>query len=165
MALVSAAFYRLQNMRFHAFDSFQGLPDIGKNIIDQWKVGALATSEEEFLRLVNNLNLYTDKILIHRGYYNDSLNEAKQIGLGDIKAAFICVDCDYYESAVSVFNFVETFIQHGTVIYLDDVYAGFKEQANGGVLEAFKQFRMRSKFRYLEHMNIGWWGKSYIASI
>jgi hypothetical protein len=80
------------------------------------------------------------------------------------KASFINIDCDLYESAVEVFRFIEPFLTHGTVIYLDDAFAGFKPFSSGGVLEAWKQFSAGSKFRFYEHLSIGWWGKSFIAS-
>ena len=66
----------------------------------------------------------------------------------------INVDCDYYESAVSVFNFIEPFIQHGTVIYLDDVFAGFTENSNGGVYKAFQEFKIKSNFNHISHMKL-----------
>jgi hypothetical protein len=164
MALAAAAFYRIDAISFHAFDSFQGLPDYGSIIIEQWKPGMLYTSEEDFLNIVRSLNLYKDKITSHKGFYDELLTDAKQAQMSHTRAAFICIDCDLYESAVSVFNFIDPFIQHGTVIYLDDVFAGFKQNSCGGVMEAFKQFAARSKFRYIEHLNVGWWGKSFIAS-
>jgi hypothetical protein len=166
MALSCAKYFDLKDISFHAFDSFEGMPDFGNHLIDQWKPNELCTSEEAFNELVNSHGLYLDNIFRHKGYYSESLNDGlkKHMKNSGKKAIMITVDCDFYESAISVFDFIEPFIQHGTVIYLDDVFAGFKEESKGGVLKAFENFRYSSKYEYIPHMNIGWWGRSFIAS-
>lgn len=166
MAMSAARFYNLDDISFHAFDSFEGLPDIGNKLIDQWKPNALTTSEDVFKSLIKSHGLYLNSYYCYKGFYEQSLNERLSAHLLNNfnKAMMITVDCDYYESAVSVFNFIEPFIQHGTIIYLDDVFAGFSKKSKGGVHEAFKTYAKKSKFKFLPHINIGWWGKSFIAS-
>lgn len=165
MALAAARFYMLDDMNFHGFDSFEGLPDLKKLVNERWLVGSLATSEYEFRCLVDSLQIFQDRIVTHKGFYGNALTKEKQAQLSGRRASFICVDCDFYESAVSVFNFIEPFLQHGTIIYLDDVYSGFALNSQGGVLEAFRNFRSHSAFDFVEHMSVGWWGKSFIATM
>jgi hypothetical protein len=102
-------------------------------------------------------------VYLHEGFYNELLNKEFQTQLMQISpsAAFINIDCDFYESAVDVFNFIEPFLQHGSIIYIDDFFGGFKLNSNGGVKQAFNEFRMASNFDFIEHMNCGWWGKSF----
>lgn len=166
MALSCARFYNLEKISFHAFDSFEGLPNIGKNIIKQWQPNSLTTSIQTFKNLILKHGLFEKKIYCYKGFYQELLTSklSNKILKNHRKASLINVDCDYYESAVSVFNFIEPFIQHGTVIYLDDVFAGFTENSNGGVYKAFQEFKIKSNFNYISHMNIGWWGKSFIAT-
>lgn len=168
MALSCAHFYKMNSMNFHAFDSFEGLPDFGDSLIDQWKPRQLATSEVDFEKLVVGHNIFPNKIFMHKGFYAESLTPSlskELLSKEGSAAAFINVDCDFYDSAVPVFNFIEPFIQHGMVLYLDDVFCAFKQNSKGGVLQAFNEFKSRSKFDFIEHMNVGWWGKSYIAAL
>ncbi len=164
MALTAAAFYKIVNINFFAFDSFEGLPPRENSLIEQWKEGALSTSEDDFKRMVGELGLYRDSITTIKGFYDESLSKITKEKLNSAKACFINIDCDYYESAVSVFSFIEPYLQHGTVIYLDDVFAGFKKEAKGGVRAAFNEFKQKSSFDFIQHLSIGWWGQSFITS-
>jgi len=163
MALTAAKFYNLQGIEFHAFDSFKGLPDIGKCIIEKWLPGELCTNKDQFQSLIDQHGLFLNSVYLHEGFYNELLNKEFQTQLMQISpsAAFINIDCDFYESAVDVFNFIEPFLQHGSIIYIDDFFGGFKLNSNGGVKQAFNEFRMASNFDFIEHMNCGWWGKSF----
>jgi hypothetical protein len=77
----------------------------------------------------------------------------------------INVDCDLYESAVPVFNFIEPLLQEGTVIYIDDLFAGYKGSPNKGVALAFLEWQKESRWRIVRHLDIGWWGRSYIVHL
>jgi len=73
------------------------------------------------------------------------------------------IDCDLYESAVPVFNFIEPLLQEGTVIYMDDMFAGYKGSPKKGVAKAFLEWQERSRWKIVRHMDISWWGRSYIV--
>ena len=79
------------------------------------------------------------------------------------KAALITVDCDLYESAVPVFKFVDDLIQEGSIIYMDDLFAGFKGSPMKGIARAFLEYQQKTKWRFIRHLDIGWWGRSYLA--
>lgn len=162
-ALAAAELYKIKNMEFHAFDSFEGLPNLGHTLVKNWGAGALQTTEDEFLKLINSYTGSLEKVYTHPGFYEDSLNEEKAAELFGKKCSFICIDCDYYESAVPIFNFIEPYIQHGTVIYLDDIFAGFKKESSGGTGKAFDEYIKKSTFNFRQHVSIGWWGQSWIA--
>ena len=163
MALSCARFYNIKDISFHAFDSFEGLPDFGDALIEQWQPKELCTTVDQFMSLINNHGLYLENIECHKGFYEDSLNEELNNSMINSKAMMITVDCDFYQSAVSVFEFIEPFLQHGTVIYLDDVFAGFTDSSKGGTLQAFREFEQISSFNFIPHQHIGWWGRSFIA--
>ena len=42
------------------------------------------------------------------------------------KIALVNIDCDLYEFAVPVFDFIDPLLQEGAVIYVDDLFAGYK---------------------------------------
>lgn len=166
MALSEAAHHELGDMRFFAFDSFQGLPEAEEETnFSHWKKGNLVTGEEEFLRIVEGHGIYTDRVKTIKGFYNESLTDAlaKELGASEHKAALITVDCDLYESARDVFEFVEGFLQEGTQIYIDDYYVGYKGVPTRGVSKAFREFQDKSAFQFEPHQRIGWFGRSFIA--
>lgn len=165
MALSEANKNQLNDMYFHAFDSFEGLPGSNSHSNKLWNKGALTTSEKEFLSLVDETTNSLDRVKIIKGFYNDSLtNDLKKNYLNNHnKIAFLCVDCDLYESAVPVFNFVSELITVGSIIYLDDFNVGHKGSHLEGVSKAFTEFSNNSRFKFREFLNVGWWGKSFIT--
>ena len=88
---------------------------------------------------------------------------ASQLVSENAQIAFCCIDCDLYESSKSVFNFIDPFVQEGTVLYLDDFSAGFKGAINQGVAKAFREYEENSHWVFEEFLRVGWWGRSYIA--
>ncbi len=166
MALTEARRHNLHDMRFVAFDSFAGLPPAtSAPSQEQWREGALATSEEEFLRLVGEHGLAVDRIDIVKGLYDETLTrERQQEFLAKREPiALACVDCDLYESAVPVFAFIDPLLQEGSVLYIDDLFAGYRGSPEKGVARAFIEFQERSRWRFVRHLDVGWWGRSYIA--
>ncbi|MBB43619.1 MAG: hypothetical protein CMM44_07640 [Rhodospirillaceae bacterium] len=164
MALTEARRRNLNNMEFYAFDSFEGLPEVkADTTVDLWKKGVLATSVENFMKLIEKHGIYVDKVHTVKGFYNESLNEDLKLSFSDKKAALINVDCDLYESAVPVFDFIEDFVQEGTIIYMDDLFCGYKGSPERGVARAFIEYQNKSAFKFASHMNVGWWGRTFIA--
>jgi len=166
MALTEARRHNLAGMKFYAFDSFAGLPDVQTQVsVPFWQKGALTTTEEEFLRLVREHGIYVDNVRTVKGYYSDSLTAELQAKLAaeGAKVSLACVDCDLYESAVPVFKFLGPLLQEGSVIYIDDYYAGHHGSPVRGVPKAFTEFAATSPFKFEPYMHIGWWGRSFIA--
>ncbi len=166
MALTEARRHNLNEMKFFAFDSFEGLPDATSDpSVEIWKRGALATSEDEFLKMINEQGHFVDHVETIKGFYADSLTPAlsQRFAEEQRKVSLACIDCDLYESAVPVFDFIEPLLQEGSVLYIDDLFAGYKGSPVKGVSRAFIEFRKRSRLRFVRHLDIGWWGRSYIA--
>lgn len=166
MALTEARRHNLQEMRFFAFDSFSGLPQIlSSPDVPLWHEGALSTSEEDFWSLIRTHGIYVDRCETIKGFYRDTLTPTLQqkFNESDRKIAFACMDCDLYESAAPVFQFIEPLIQEGSLIYIDEMFDGYKGSPVKGVPKAFHEFEERSRFKYVPHMQVGWWGRSYIA--
>ncbi|MDN3273890.1 TylF/MycF/NovP-related O-methyltransferase [Frankia sp. RB7] len=167
MALTEARRKNLGDMAFWAFDSFAGLPaPETETSVGKWTQGALATSEQEFLRLIGEHGIYTDKVHTVKGLYGDSLTPAlkQQFADGGRRIALANIDCDLYESAVPVFDFIEPLLQAGSVLYIDDLFVGNRGNPGRGLARAFVEYRQRSRWRFVRHLDIGWWGRSYIAS-
>lgn len=162
----SAKKQALSDMHYYAFDSFAGLPVTSSNPSHPvWSAGALTTSEKDFLSLVESLGLANGRIHTMAGFYDQSLTDVRQqefLSKGR-PVAMVNVDCDLYESAVPVFRFLEPLLQEGSVLYLDDYFCGYRGNPRRGVALAFDEFRQKSRFHYIEHLSIGWWGKSFLA--
>jgi O-methyltransferase len=168
MALTEARRHNLSDMKFVAFDSFEGLPpstSTSGTSVDIWKPGVLSTSVEEFMHLIEEHAIYVDNVEIIKGFYSDSLTDAlrKEFGKRPNKMAFVNIDCDLYESAVPVFDFIEPLLQEGAVIYIDDMFAGFKGNPHKGVARAFHEYRRRSSWKFIRHLDAGWGGRTFIA--
>jgi len=168
MAVSEARRQNMHFMNFRAFDSFAGLPEIQNEeevSISDYTPGALATSEQDFVKLVSSLGLYTDKIKTYNGFYQQSLTNELQSTLvkEGAKANMICIDCDLYESAVPVFSFIEPFLQPGAIIYIDDYHVGYKGSPYAGVGKAFKELEARSEFTFAPFLPVGGFGFSFIV--
>ena len=166
MALTEARRHNLDAMEFHAFDSFEGLPDpTSDTSVEIWKRGALTTTEDAFLGMVKDHGIYADRVHTVRGFYSESLTvEARQHYLESArKIALVNIDCDLYESAQPVFDFIDPLLQEGSVIYIDDLFAGYKGSPAKGVARAFLEWQARTRWRVVRHLDVGWWGRSYIV--
>ena len=151
--------------QYFAFDSFEGFPE-GTNIEShpQYVPGAVTTSEAEFLQLLKTFGQSTDRVRLISGFYDKSLTPdlASQLTTAGTTASLITVDCNLYESYKSVLEWVEQFIQPGTVLYLDD-FNTHRAQPNHGPKRAWKEFREVSKFKFEPFLPVGWCGYSFIA--
>jgi len=166
MTLSEARRHNLDKMEFHAFDSFEGLPDPTTDTsVEIWRRGALTTSEEAFMGMVREHGIYADRVKTIKGFYSDSLTKALQRQYVDSgrKISLVNIDCDLYESAVPVFDFIDPLLQEGTVMYIDDLFAGYKGSPAKGVAKAFLEWQKRSRWKVVRHLDIGWWGRSYIT--
>ena len=166
MALSEARRRNLNRMRFLAFDSFEGLPPSdGTHGVSTYEPGNLATSEEDFLDMITEHGIYVDRVHTFKGFYQELLTKDLSIQLQEkrTEAAIINIDCDLYESAVPVFNFIAPFLQEGTYLYVDDYFVGYRGSPRKGVPKAFHEFEASSKFGFQPHSTVGWWGKSFIT--
>ena len=153
-------------MAFLAFDSFEGLPEVAIDPgVSGWQPGSLTTSEETFLDLVREHGLFVDKIETFKGFFNASLTAAlgNRLLAEGRKAAFITVDCDLEESAIPIFPFIEPFLQEGTVIYIDDYFVGYRGNPTRGVSRIFHDYEKTSQFKFIQHLQVGWTGRTFIA--
>src|SRR5215813_12915998 len=156
MALTEARRHNLGSMKFWAFDSFEGLPHpTTETSVSKWTKGALTVSEDQFKEIIKEHGIYVDHVHTVKGFYDSSLTPQLQKRFidGEDRAALINVDCDLYESAVPVFNFIEPLLQDGTVIYLDDLFVGNKGNPSRGVARAFLEFQKRSTWHFRRHLD------------
>ena len=155
-------------MRFYAFDSFAGLPAItGKDAQDFcfYKKGDYACEIKKFKKNLHKSGVDFKKITIVPGWYKNILNEETRRFLPIKKAAIIYIDCDLYESAKLVLDFVTNYIKDGTVIIFDDWF-DFRGDPQRGEMGAFNEWQKANlQFTVTEFHKFHFGGNSFIISL
>ncbi|MDP9341270.1 MAG: TylF/MycF family methyltransferase [Actinomycetota bacterium] len=128
--------------RMFAFDSFEGLPQPGTldSTYPHFRQGSLSATEEEFRANLRRHGVELDRVRVVPGWYDQVLSPglAERDGLESV--AFALVDCDLYESAVPVLEFLTPLLSDGAVLVFDDWYL-FRANPRLGVQRAFHEWR------------------------
>jgi hypothetical protein len=150
-------------MRFFAFDSFEGLPpissiDASNGYSSNFHQGQFACSEEEFRQNLRDHDVDMSRVRIIKGWFGETLNQTltEEYGIDKIAAAW--VDCDLYESTVPVLEFITPFLTTGSVIVFDD-WRCFRNSPNFGEKRACREWLSRNTDTVLhELLSFGWNG-------
>lgn len=155
-----------EKMRFFAFDSFQGLPQVGS--IDRqskdFVEGKFAYGVSSLERNLRKGDVDLNKVTIIPGWFEQTCTAAA-IERYQMKAASIVhIDCDLYESAKVALKFIEPLIVDGTVLIFDDWYC-FRGNPNLGEQRAFAEWKhSKPDWIFSEYQREGPWRISFIAS-
>jgi O-methyltransferase len=164
---LSGRFPGLQDMRFYGFDSFQGIPSVAVNQSENeaFPPGMFRASLAEVQRNLRDAKVDLERVTLIEGWYADTLNEQTRERLPLKAAAIVNVDCDVYESAVSVLNFVEPYLVDGSILFFDDWYC-FRNNDQFGQQKAFREWRERNRqlIKATPYQNFGWDGKAFIIN-
>lgn len=162
MAYHFAKLKGLKEMKFYAFDSFEGLPEptgIDKNA--SWKAGDYKHSLHEFTRTLMIKGVDLRKVKPVKGWFNETLKEPHGIN----KLSYVYIDCDYYESTKDVLKFIKPFLQEGTIVSFADWYM-FKGNPNYGEQKAFHEFLKKEKdLFFTDFPSTGLGSKSFITHL
>ena len=165
---VKRNFFR-SKIRFHAFDSFEGLPIFTEEdkYSNDFFPGQFKSSEESLIKLAKENNLSSDQLIIHKGWFSKTCNY-KYFKKNDLKpASIIWLDCDIYSSAQEAFQLIQYILQDGTVLVIDDWFSN-KGSPLHGVQKAYYEFSssedIKSQFIFTEYLSDSWKRKSFIAN-
>lgn len=152
--------------RFLAFDSFQGLPQVG-SMSDGFNLYARGEFSAEQVEFERNLGKLRDRFAIEivAGWFDATLNDATAERLRLRKAAFVNIDCDLYESTVPVLSFVTPLLQTGTILYFDDWFSCRGSMAHGESRAAREWLERHPEIRLVEYRNVGITGKMFVVNI
>lgn len=157
----------LKSMKFYAFDSFKGLPEIEGVDADgfcYFSKGDYACSIDEFKKYILKQGVDLDKIEIIPGWYNEILNEETKKKLPIRKASLVWIDCDLYESAVFVLDFITDYVCDGTILYFDDWFS-FRGDPNRGEERAFREWLKKNpSIKAREFGRVTLWGMAFIIN-
>ena len=113
------------DMRFWAFDSFEGLPeprgvDCENDFSSGFFKGQFACSREQFLKNLQSWKADISKVVTVPGWFDKSLSPdgAKKLDIGKICCAWI--DVDLYDSTVPILKFIKDRLPVGAVVVFDD---------------------------------------------
>ncbi len=112
------------SMRFFAFDSFEGLPELrGPDALTgDFRPGQFRTSVDDFWAHLKKRKVDLSRVVAVKGWFQDTLVEDTRRLHHMEKAAIVHIDSDLYESARLALDFVTPLLQDGTVLIFDDWY-------------------------------------------
>lgn len=120
-----------QQQVIHGFDSFEGLPGY-------WIPGYNKNLQ------VKKIPTFSDRVILHKGWFKDTLPEFVDAHKGDI--AFMHLDADMYESTKTIFDLLGHKIISGTIIIFDN-YFGFSFWKQHEY-KAFQEFIASKNLKY-----------------
>lgn len=134
--------YRVSDIVFRGFDSFEGLPQVDADVkYEGWSEGQYACSKPEFEAILRRKGFDRREYALVEGFYDRSLTDALAATLSaeGVLARLVYVDCDLYESTRDVLLFVRHFLQDGTIVCFDD-YWHYRGRSDQGEQRAITEF-------------------------
>ncbi|TFH42831.1 MAG: hypothetical protein E4H01_12890 [Lysobacterales bacterium] len=157
--------YGLNAMKFYAFDSFQGLPEMeaqDETDYPQYKQGDYSCDRASFDRNLMAHGISMERVGVVPGWFEDSLNAQTKRDLGLERAAVAWFDCDLFTSTQSALEFLTDLVQPGTVVVFDD-WLAFRGDPGRGEQRAFQEWLERNPhIRPIKFGKMGWHGQAFI---
>jgi O-methyltransferase len=149
---------------FHAFDSFEGLPDSTPTSSNIFKKGEFRSSRKFFEKNIQRAR-GSFNVNIIEGWFNQTLSDSTAKTLNITKLAFVNIDCDIYESTIDVLNFITPHLQTGSILYFDDWFSCKGNMLDGEPLACSEWLYKNPKISLHDFRNIGVLGKAFIVNI
>lgn len=155
----------LRPMRFFAFDSFEGLPEVtaeerqGTGTLEK---GMFHCDYASFMARLGRWGALSAKPVVVKGWYADTLIAETRRRHHMAAAALVLIDCDLYSSTVFVLEFITALVQEGTILIFDDwfLYGGDPEK---GEERAFREWLEKNPdITATEFLSAGWHLKAFI---
>ena len=163
-SMINASKYlKLNDAKFYAFDSFEGLPKTNQKVDGFFQTGTFSTSISNFKKIVkSNTGVFLKHEQCIKGYYkntltNDLQKKFKGVGL-------VHIDVDLYSSTVEVLDFVKPLLVVGSILVFDDWYC-FPPGKPLGERLAFEEFKERNKgFKFETWKAYSTFGQSFFVT-
>jgi O-methyltransferase len=133
-----------KDMRFMAFDSFEGLPkpqgiDNADEYSGNFHEKEFSCSQDEFEQRITAKGVDLSKVTITKGWFNETLSAGKAPTYNIKNIAMVWIDCDLYESTVPVLNFITPYLTVGSTIVFDD-WGCFRNHPDFGEQRACREW-------------------------
>lgn len=158
-----------KNMRFLAFDSFEGLPrpqglDAADGYSSHFYETQFACSQDEFTQNIRKKGVDIGRVRVIQGWFDKTLSPEKAVDYGVTKIAVVWIDCDLYESTIPVLNFITPFLVTGSVIIFDD-WRCYRNNPDFGEQRACREWlESNNKLRLSELFSFGWNGIAFTVT-
>jgi hypothetical protein len=133
----------------HGFDSFEGMPASADEKDEDW-VTRDNWVPGQFKGRYEQLDAYCSQrysnYRLHKGYFEQTVDDAFLASLAECAPVLVWIDCDYYSSAKTIFERMLDHLPNGCVIYFDDL-----DNLNYGS-------RFTGEARLVEEINTGAFG-------
>jgi len=157
----------LDKTRFYAFDSFEGLPELGNTDLEipEFQKGEFKSTEQQFFKDLKQNRVDTSKVTTIKGWFHETLSKETQDKLSIRNAAVVMVDCDIYESTVPILDFIVPYLVTGTVLLFDDWFC-FCASDDHGERKAVKEWLQKnSQIKLVPYLPFEGYGQSFIVNI
>jgi len=160
----------LKNMRFHAFDSFEGFSEPkGHDDIGHVVKGGRFCSLQQFVKNIRKAGVPLSQFTTTKGWFADTLeNEGGKetdLKLSNSKIAAVWLDADLYEPTISALNFLTPRLQDGTVMLLDNWFL-FKGHPERGERRALAEWlKIHPEITLTPFYHFSWHGTSFIVNL
>ena len=130
-------------MRYFAFDSFEGLPhgEGGKHA-----EGDHACTQEVFESIVSKAGVDPARTFTVKGLYDATLNQATRQQFRLEQAAVVYIDCNLYTSTKLALDFVGPMLSPGAIVVFDDWHVFGRDNAEYGEVKAFEEWALKDRF-------------------
>jgi hypothetical protein len=153
----------LGDMRFYAFDSFEGMPasyETGGSV--HHDPGGYSCDRARFEEILAENGVDTTLVEIVSGWYDEVLTDELLEKLPVDKAAIVSADCGLYGSTSRVLQFVTDYVQDGTVVIFGDWFS-FRGSPRQGQQRAFAEWlEAQPDITASPFHSFGWHGNSFI---
>jgi len=124
--------------RFWAYDSFEGLPELSER--DEggpFHTGHFAHGRNRFEARLHRARVPAADVIVVEGWFDKTLTDPSRPAPTSIALAWI--DCDLYESTVSVLRYLTPRINPGSILMFDDWYT-FRADPDKGEMRACEEW-------------------------
>jgi hypothetical protein len=161
----AASYWKRVAMRFVAFDSFAGLPELGDvDAGGPFRQADYRASRDEFEATLRQHRVPPSRVSVVEGLFEQTLDPDARTTVGVRQAAVAVIDCDLYASTVLVLDFLTDLLVDGSVLIFDDWYT-FKGRPDRGEQRATAEWLRRNpRLRLVPYRSFSWSGQSFIVN-
>src|SRR5919199_3538083 len=154
----AAARFGLDRVRFHAYDSFEGLPRVeGVDAGGPFRTGQFASPREVFDQ--ETAAIPEGRVTVTEGFYEQTLLTAEKH-----RIAVAWIDCDLYESTVPVLDFLTDQLQDGSVLIFDDWFCFHGRPDRGEQRACGEWLQAHPEIRLVAYRDFHWAGRSFLVN-